>query len=323
MQETENIFLNRIPTKEDIIAAHERIKPFINKTPVMTSSYIDSITGTEIFFKCENFQKVGAFKFRGASNVVYSIDAKHLQGGVATHSSGNHAAALALAAKIKNVDANIVMPRTAPEIKKKAVAGYGAKITFSEPTLESRTAALDKIVEETGALFVHPYDNYSIIAGQATAAKELVEEFENLDIITAPVGGGGLMSGTALSAKYFSPNTTVIAAEPSAADDAFRGFRDKSLYPPLPPSTIADGLLTALSQRTFDIILENVDEILTVDDEKIVSAMRLVWERMKIIIEPSSAVPLAVILNNKDFFKGKRIGLIISGGNVDLEKLPF
>ncbi|MBI9070822.1 MAG: pyridoxal-phosphate dependent enzyme [Melioribacteraceae bacterium] len=323
MPENNNIFLNRIPTKADITEAHERIKTVINKTPVMTSSYINSVAGAEIFFKCENFQKVGAFKFRGASNSVLSLEDEHLKGGVATHSSGNHAAALALAARTKNIEAYIVMPKTAPEIKKKAVEGYGAKITFCEPTLEAREASLSEIVKKTGALFVHPYDNYTIIAGQATAAKELIEEIIDLDIITAPAGGGGLLSGTSLSVKYFAENCITIGSEPSGADDTFRSIRDNKIYPSVKPNTIADGLLTSLSEKTFKIISENVNEIITVNDDEIKKAMRMVWERMKIIIEPSSAVPLAVIMNSKEKFKGKRVGLIISGGNVDLEKLPF
>ncbi|MBI1939230.1 MAG: pyridoxal-phosphate dependent enzyme [Ignavibacteriales bacterium] len=315
--------LDRIPAKQDIIEAHERIKRQVHHTPVLTSSSINKIADCKIYFKCENFQKVGAFKFRGASNAVLSLNKNDLQKGVATHSSGNHAAALSLAAKMKNIPAYIVMPRTAPEIKKRAVENYGAQITFCEPTLKSREETLAKIVDETGAAFIHPYDNYSIIAGQATCGKEVLEELHNLDFIVAPVGGGGLLSGTCLSAKYFSPQTKVIGAEPQGADDAFRSLRDGVIHPSVNPKTICDGLLTQLSERTFNIIRNHADEIITVDEGSIISAMKMIWERMKIIIEPSSAVTLAAILKNKEKFSGKKVGLILSGGNVDLENLPW
>jgi threonine dehydratase len=317
------MFLSNKPTKEEIIEAHERIKAQIHRTPILTSSSINNITGCDLFFKCENFQKVGAFKFRGASNAVLSLAYEELRKGVATHSSGNHAAALALAAKIKNIPAYIVMPRTAPAIKKKAVEGYGAKIIFCEPTLLSREETLKKIVNETCAVFIHPFDNYSVIAGQATCAKEIFEEIQNLDFVFSPVGGGGLLSGTCLSANYFSSNTKVIGAEPKGADDAFRSIRDGIIYPSKNPQTICDGLLTQLSEQTFGIIKSNVDEIITVEENTIISAMKMILERMKIIIEPSSAVVLAVILENAEKFSGKKIALILSGGNVDLNKLPF
>jgi threonine dehydratase len=317
------MFLSNEPTKEDILEAHERIKNQVKQTPVFTSSSINKLTGCELFFKCENFQKVGAFKFRGASNSVLSLDNNELQNGVATHSSGNHAAALALAAKMKNIPAYIVMPHTAPAIKKKAVEGYGAKIIFCEPTLQSREETLKNIVDETGAVFVHPYDNYSVIAGQATCAKEIVEEIRDLDFVFSPVGGGGLLSGTCLSAKHFSQQTKVIGAEPKSADDAFRSIRDGIIYPSVNPQTICDGLLTNLSERTFGIIKNNVNEIITVEESAIIEAMKIIWERMKTIIESSSAVVLAAILENKEKFSGKRIALILSGGNVDLNKLPF
>uniref|UniRef100_UPI00356168A9 pyridoxal-phosphate dependent enzyme n=1 Tax=Mariniphaga sediminis TaxID=1628158 RepID=UPI00356168A9 len=284
---------------------------------------INSITGADVYFKCENFQKVGAFKFRGACNTVFSLPQEEMELGVATHSSGNHAAALALAAKIRGINAHIVMPRTSSEIKKKAVAGYGAKITFCEPTLEARENTLEKVTGKTGAIEVHPYDNFFVIAGQGTAAKELIEDSGAFDILLAPVGGGGLLSGTAISTKHLLPDCKVIATEPAGADDAFRSFRAKKLIPSVNPKTIADGLLTSLSDRTFSVILDKVDDIVTVSEEKIVEAMRLIWERMKIIVEPSSAVPLAAILKNKVEVKNKKVGIILSGGNVDLERLPF
>lgn len=315
--------LSRIPTIEDIISVHDKINNQIHKTPVLTSISINEIAGCEIFFKCENLQKVGAFKFRGASSAVLSLTEEELKKGVATHSSGNHAAALALAARMKGAKAYIVMPRTAPQIKKIAVEGYGAKIVFSEPTLKSREETLYKVVEETGAVFIHPFNNYSIIAGQATAAKEVFEEITDLDYLIAPVGGGGLLSGSSLSAKYFSPDTKVIGAEPKGADDAFRSIRDNTIYPSENPKTICDGLLTSLGEFTFSIIKDNVERIITADEDAVIAAMRMIWERMKIIVEPSSAITLGIIMENKDFFKGKRIALILSGGNVDLNNLPW
>ena len=314
---------HQIISKQDLIDARERIKNQIKRTPIFTSSSINSILGCNLFFKCENFQKVGAFKFRGASNAVLSLEEKELKRGVATHSSGNHAAALALAAKMKNVPAYIVMPSTAPEIKKKAVEGYGAKIIFCEPTLKAREESLNKIIEETHATFIHPYDNYNVIAGQSTAAQEIFDELHDLDFIITPVGGGGLLSGTSLSTKYFSPKTKVIGAEPKNADDAFHSFNEKKICPSINPQTICDGLLTQLSEKTFEIISENVSEIITAKEESIIEAMKLIWERMKIIVEPSSAVTLAIILENKEKFSQKNIALILSGGNVDLTKLPF
>ncbi len=314
--------LKNEPTKLDIWEAHERIKNQIHLTPILTSSSLNEIFGCNLFFKCENFQKVGAFKFRGASNAILSLSNDELKKGVATHSSGNHAAALALAAKMKDVPSYIIMPHTAPVIKKKAVEGYGAKIIFCEPLLQSRLEALNKVVNETGAIVIPPFDDYAVIAGQATCAKEVYEELPNLDFIIAPVGGGGLLSGTCLSTKYFSPSTKVIGAEPKGADDTFRSIRDNVIYPSTNPQTICDGLLTNLSERTFNIIKSNVDEIITVDENSIIEAMKMVWERMKIIIEPSSAVVLATIYENKNKFRDKTLALIISGGNVDLNNLP-
>jgi threonine dehydratase len=312
-----------IPTYSDVEQAHLIVQKYAHRTPVLTSSSINKIVGGNLFFKCENLQKVGAFKFRGACNAVFSLTKEEAQKGVATHSSGNHAAALALAARMRGIAAHIVMPENSPEIKKKAVAGYGANITFCEPTLQARESTLARIVAETGATEIHPYNNFNVIAGQGTAAKELIEDCGDFDIIMAPVGGGGLLSGTALSAKYLLPGCKVIAAEPAGADDAFRSFQEKKILPSVNPKTIADGLLTSLGERNFAIIMHNVDDIVTVSEEKIVEAMRMIWERMKIIIEPSSAVPLAAILEGKVDIQNKKVGIILSGGNLDLGKLPF
>ncbi|MBW8334071.1 MAG: pyridoxal-phosphate dependent enzyme [Prolixibacteraceae bacterium] len=312
-----------LPSFSDIQTAHDRIRPFIHRTPVLTSQSINQIVGAELFFKCENFQKVGAFKFRGACNSVLALSDEEAEKGVCTHSSGNHAAALALAARMRGIPAYIVMPENAPEIKKKAVVGYGAQITFCEPTLAARESTLKKVAAETGATEIHPYNYFNVICGQGTAAKELIEETGQLDIVIAPVGGGGLLSGTAISAKAMLPDVLVIAAEPAGADDAFRSFQSKTLQSSVNPKTIADGLLTSLGSITFPIIQNEVDQIVTVSEESIVAAMRMVWERMKIIIEPSSAVPLAAILENKVDVKGKKVGIILSGGNVDLGRLPF
>jgi threonine dehydratase len=289
----------------------------------LSSQSINQIVGAELFFKCENLQKVGAFKFRGACNSVFSLSEEEAKNGVCTHSSGNHAAALALAARMRGIPAYIVMPENAPEIKKIAVAGYGAQITYCIPTLEARESTLKKVAEETGATEIHPYNYFNVICGQGTAAKELIEEIGQLDIVMVPVGGGGLLSGTAISTKALLPKSQVIAAEPSGADDAFRSFYSKTLQPSAGPKTIADGLLTSLGSLTFPIILNEVDQIVTVSEESIIAAMRMIWERMKIIIEPSSSVPLAAILENKVDVKGKKVGIILSGGNVDLGKLPF
>ena len=289
----------------------------------MSSYNLNNIIGGEIFFKCENLQKAGAFKSRGACNAVFSLDENELSNGVCTHSSGNHAAALARAASLRKTKAYIVMPDNSSRVKIDAVKQYGGEITFCSPNLKSREETLKMIIEKTGALEIHPYNDYRIIAGQATAAKELIEDVSNLDIIMAPVGGGGLLSGTALSALFFSPETKVIAAEPLGADDAFRSFYERKFIPSVNPVTIADGLLTSLGTLTYPIIRKYVDEIITVKEETIVLAMKLIWERMKIIIEPSSAVPFAAILENKSKFKNKKTGIILSGGNVDLDKLPW
>jgi len=313
----------KFPEKADIEAASLRIAEYVHRTPVMTSAFFNSLTKAEIFFKCENFQKVGAFKSRGACNAVLSLSQQELSLGVCTHSSGNHAQALARAAKLLKIKAHIVMPSNSSRVKVDAVKGYGGIVYFCEPTLEARETKLAEVMQSTNAIEIHPYNNYHIISGQATAAKELFEEVSGLDFIMAPVGGGGLLSGTALATHYFSPTTKVIAAEPETADDAFRSFKDKVFYPSENPQTMADGLRTSLGSLTFPIILQHVTEILTVSEASISETMRLCWERMKIIIEPSSAVPLAAVLHNLPHFAGKRVGIILSGGNAELDNLPW
>lgn len=311
------------PDKKIIEEAADRIAPFIHHTPVYTSEIVNKIIGGELFFKCENFQKAGAFKSRGATNALFSLNEDVLQHGVCTHSSGNHAAALSRAAGIRNVKAFIVMPDNSSKVKINAVKHYGGIIHFCSPTLASRESTLKELVDQTGAHEIHPYDDYRIIAGQATAAKELIEEVNTLNYIMTPVGGGGLLSGTALAATYFAPETHVIGAEPKGADDAYRSFNSGKFVPSKNPQTIADGLLTSLGQRTFPIILEHVHAIFTVSEERIKEAMRLIWERMKIIIEPSSAVPFAAVMENLQYFQNKRTGIILSGGNVDVTNLPW
>lgn len=311
------------PSLADIKAAHARIQPFIHRTPILSSTAINEIAGCEIFFKCENFQKVGAFKARGAANAVVKLTEEQKAKGVATHSSGNHAAALARAASVAGIPSYIVMPSNAPEIKKKAVKGYGGEIIECEPNLKARETTLEAVVAKTGATFIPPYDFMDVIEGQATCALELIEDHPNLDIIMAPVGGGGLLGGTALTSHYLSPNTEVIAGEPAGADDAFQSFQAGKIIPQSGPNTIADGLLTSLGVLNFELIQNYVSDILLATDPQIIEAMRLIYERMKIVIEPSCAVPLAALLANQDRFAGKKVGIILSGGNVDLGKLPF
>jgi threonine dehydratase len=308
-------------SKEQIEAAHERIKAFIHQTPVLTSTILNEIAGASLFFKCENFQKIGAFKIRGAMNAVLSLPKDKLEKGVATHSSGNHAQAIAYAAKHAGTKAFIVMPDTSSRVKVDAVKGYGAEITFCEPNQQARESTLQKIVDTTGAEFIHPYNDYRVITGQATTAKELIEEVPGLDCIIAPVGGGGLMSGTSLSADYFSPSTVVYAGEPEGAADAVLSIHSDKIEAAPYINTIADGLLTKLGDKTFPIIKDLVKEVYTVSDEEVIAAMKLVYERMKIVVEPSAAVPLAAVLKQKEVFRGKRVGIIFSGGNVDLSKL--
>jgi threonine dehydratase len=311
------------PTFEDVLAAAELIRGRVHRTPVMTSEAIDDIAGARLHFKCENLQKVGAFKARGATNAVLSLDDEAAGRGVATHSSGNHAAALAYAAGIRGVPAHVVMPSSAPPVKKAAVAGYGAVITECEPTLAARETTLAAVVERTGATFIHAYDNPMVIAGQGTASLELITDVPDLETVIAPVGGGGLMSGTAIAVSASRPDIATWGSEPAGADDAFRSLRDGTLYPSVKPNTIADGLLTSLSDRTFQILSERLEGILTVNEENIIRAMRLLWERMKLVVEPSGAVPLAAVLESPAHFADHRVGLIISGGNVDLDNLPW
>ena len=313
----------KIPQHEDITEAHKRIGKYIHRTPVLTSKSINILLNSKFFFKCENFQKVGAFKFRGATNAVLQLSDYEARNGVATHSSGNHAASIALAAKMKGIPSYIVMPENSPEIKKKAVKGYKAKITYCKPTLEARKSELEIIIKKTKAILIHSYDNFQVISGQGTAAKELLEDYPSLDIVIAPVGGGGLVSGTATWVKSYNSKIEVIAAEPEKADDAYRSYKSGILQPSLNPDTIADGLLTSLSELTFTIINEKVDDIIRVSEKTIILAMRMVWDRMKIIIEPSSAVALGAVIEKPDRFASKKVGIILTGGNVDLEKLPF
>lgn len=315
--------LQRIPTLSDIQETHENIAYLIHRTPILTCRSLDEISGAKIFFKCENFQKVGAFKMRGAAGAALRLSGADRQKGVATHSSGNHAQAVARAARVLGIPAYIVMSENAPHIKRKATEGYGAQIVPCAPTVAARETMLEAVIARTGAVFIHPYNDYNVIAGQATAAKELLDDVSDLDAILAPIGGGGLMSGTALSARYLHPETKVFGAEPIAVNDAFRSFKSGRIEVNETTDTIADGLRTNLGEKTFDIISRYVDDIFTVSEEEIVQAMRLVWERMKIIIEPSCAVPLAAVLCNREVFAGKRVGLILSGGNVDLDHLPF
>jgi threonine dehydratase len=311
------------PDLRAIRAAAKRIRPYAHQTPVLTCTSLNAMVGAELFFKCENLQKVGAFKFRGAANSVFSLPESEAARGVATHSSGNHAQALALAARLRGIRAHIVMPENSPKIKVAAVRDYGARIVFCPSTQKDREQTLDAVVAETGAAFIHPYNNLQIIAGQGTCALELLEQVSDLDLVMAPVGGGGLLSGTALSCHYLRPEVRVIAGEPKGADDAFRSLRDGRIYPSENPQTVADGLRTSLGTLTFPIIRRYVERIVTVEEESIVAAMRHVWERMKVLIEPSAAVPLAAILEGGVEAVGKRIGIILSGGNVDLDSLPW
>ncbi|MCP9768998.1 threonine/serine dehydratase [Lacihabitans sp. LS3-19] len=311
------------PSKLDIMTAHERVRPYINRTPVLSSEYLNEKTGAEVFFKCENLQKIGAFKARGGINAALSLDKELAKNGICTHSSGNHAQAVALAAKMLNTKAYIVMPENAPLPKVNGVKELEAELIFCEPTLEARENGVKEIIARTQAFFIHPFDNYDVIAGQATAAKELLEEYPDLDVILAPVGGGGLLSGTGLSAKYFSKKAKVYGCEPEGAADAILSFKSGKIENAPFINTIADGLLTKLSDKTLSIIKETVTDIFTVSDDEILAAMKLVFERLKVVIEPSAAVPFAVLLKQKDLFNGKKVGIIFSGGNVDLSKITF
>jgi threonine dehydratase len=316
-------YVKRAPTFDDIRRAADRIAPHVHRTPVVTCSSLDRIVGAPLFLKCENLQKVGAFKARGATNAVLSLTEEQARRGVATHSSGNHAAAVARAAAIRGVTAHVVMPRTAPPVKREAVAGYGAEITECESTLDAREATLAEVVQRTGATFIHPYDDPRVIAGQGTAALELVQDVPDLDVVIAPVGGGGLLSGTCLVVDGVERSIAVFGAEPAGADDTFRSLRDGRIHPSVDPQTVCDGLLTSLSELTFSILRRHAAGILTVDDGRIVEAMRLIWTRAKLVVEPSAAVTLAVLLEHGERFRGRRVGLILSGGNVDPDRLPF
>jgi threonine dehydratase len=310
-------------TFSDLQHVQRSIASTIKRTPVLSNREFDEQTGGQVVFKCENFQRTGSFKLRGSCNTVFNLSDEDLTHGVATHSSGNHGQALAFAAKIKGIPAYIVMPRNAPQVKKGAVKDYGAQVTFCEPTQEARESTLTKVVSETNAAVIHPYDNTDIIAGQGTAVMELLEDHPDLDLILAPVGGGGLLSGTAIGAKNISPNIKVIGCEPKMADDAFRSFRSGTLQPASDTTTIADGLRTTLSGLTFEYIQKYVHDIVTLSEQQIIDAMRFVWEQLKIVTEPSAAVPVAAILHNKIDVKNKKTGVILSGGNVDLERLPW
>ena len=311
------------PTYDDVIAAHARIAPYIHRTPVLTSTYLNDLSGADLHFKCENFQKAGAFKVRGACNAVFGLPEDKLARGVATHSSGNHALSLSYAAGRRGIPCTVVMPHTAPEAKKAAVRGYGGRIVECEPSTSSREAVFAQVVAETGAEFVHPYNDLRVITGQATCSREMLEQVEGLDAIVAPIGGGGMISGTCLTVSSTAPGVKIYAAEPLAADDAARSFRAGHIIADDAPVTVADGLKVPLKENTWHYVSNHVTDILTATEDEIIAAMKLTWERMKIVIEPSCAVPLAVILKNRDVFAGKRIGVIITGGNVDLDKLPW
>jgi threonine dehydratase len=307
----------------ELLEAQERVRPHVHRTPVISSRYFSELSGAEIFFKCENFQRIGAFKIRGALNAILSLPEERLIRGVVTHSSGNHAQAVALAARIRGAQAQIVMPRGASPIKMEAVRGYGGTIHLCEPTGEAREAAASELLERTGGEIIHPFNDPRIVAGQATAAMELIEEISGLDLILAPVGGGGLLSGTALAARHFSPSTRIIGCEPAAADDAYRSLEAGRIIPSIAPDTVADGLRTSLGEITFGVIRQLVERIVTVKEQAIVEAMRRVWERMKIVIEPSAAVAVAALLEFGPDLEGRRVGVILSGGNVDLGRLPW
>lgn len=312
-----------IPTYQDMLDAHDRIKPHIRRTPVRISDYLNELTGAELFFKCENFQEPGAFKVRGASNAVFGLDDEQAKRGVATHSSGNHASCLSYAAKLRGIPCNVVMPSTAPQAKKDTVARYGGVITECAPSTTSREATFAKVQAETGGDFVHPYNDPRVIAGQGTCARELMEQTDGLEIVIAPIGGGGMISGTCLTLSHQAPDVQIIAAEPEQADDAYRSFKAGHIIADDAPKTIADGLLVPLKDLTWHFVSNHVTDILTASETEIVEAMKLTWKHLRIVMEASSAVPLATILKNKDRFAGKRVGIIITGGNVDLDRLPW
>lgn len=312
-----------IPTLYDMLAARERIAPHIHQTPVLSSRMLNELSGAELFFKCENLQRAGAFKARGASNSVFSLSGEQAKKGVATHSSGNHGTCLSYAAGRRGIPCTVVMPRTAPQAKKDAVRGYGGKVVECEPSTSSREAVFAEVVAETGAEFVHPYNDPRVIAGQATCSAELIEQVNGLDAVVAPIGGGGMVSGTCLTLANLAPEVKVYAAEPEMADDAYRSFKAGHIIADDAPETVADGLKVPLKDLTWHFVSNHVSDIHTASEQEIVEAMKLIWKRLKIVMEPSSAVPLATILKNPNVFAGKRVGVIITGGNVDLDKLPW
>ena len=312
-----------VPTYDDVVEAHARIAPHIHRTPVLTSSFLNDLTGAELFFKCENFQKAGAFKVRGATNAVFGLREDQLERGVATHSSGNHELSLSYAAGRRGIPCTVVMPRTAPQAKKDAVRGYGGVIVECEPSTSSREAVFAEVQARTGADFVHPYNDPRVIAGQGTCSRELMEQVEGLDAVVAPIGGGGMISGTCLTLSAIAPGVEIFAAEPVNADDAARSFRAGHIIADDAPDTVADGLKVPLKELTWHFVKTYATDVLTATEEEIVEAMKLHWKRMKIVIEASCSVPLAVILKNPDRFRGKRVGVILTGGNVDLDKLPW
>lgn len=312
-----------IPTLKDMEDAHVRIKPHIRRTPVRSSAYLNELTGAELFFKCENFQEPGAFKVRGAANAVFGLSDEQARLGVATHSSGNHASCLSYAAMRRGIPCNVVMPRTAPQAKKDTVARYGGKITECEPSTSSREERFARVQAETGGDFVHPYNDPRVVAGQGTCAKEFLEQTNGLDMMVAPIGGGGMISGTCLTLSNLAPEMQIIAAEPEQADDAYRSFKAGHIIADDAPRTIADGLLVPLKDLTWHFVSNHVTDILTASEEEIIAAMKLTWKHLRIVMEASSSVPLATILKNKERFAGKRVGIIITGGNVDLDLLPW
>lgn len=310
-------------TFEHVLQARERIAPYVHNTPILTSSYLNDRIGAELFFKCENFQKAGAFKVRGACNAVFGLSDEDARRGVATHSSGNHALSLSYAAGRRGIPCHVVMPRTAPQAKKDAVLGYGGLITECEPSTTSREAVFSEVQTTTGAEFVHPYNDPRVIAGQATCSAEMLEAVDGLDSIVAPIGGGGMISGTCLTVSNLAPNIEIFAAEPLQADDAARSFRSGRIIADDAPVTVADGLKVPLKENTWHFVSHFVADVMTASEDEIVEAMKLTWQRLKIVMEPSCAVPLAVILKNQDVFRGRRIGVIVTGGNVDLDRLPW
>ncbi|WP_400083601.1 beta-hydroxyaspartate dehydratase BhcB [Yoonia sp. R78084] len=312
-----------IPTYQDMLDAHERIKPHINRTPIRTSDYLNELTGAQLFFKCENFQEPGAFKVRGAANAVFGLTDEQAKHGVATHSSGNHASCLSYAAMRRGIPCNVVMPRTAPQAKKDTVRRYGGVITECEPSTTSREETFARVQAETGGDFVHPYNDPRVIAGQGTCSKEFMEQVDGLEMMVAPIGGGGMISGTCLTLSTLAPEVQIIAAEPEQADDAYRSFKAGHIIADDAPKTIADGLLVPLKERTWHFVSNYVTDIYTASEEEIIDAMKITWKHLRIVMEASCAVPLATILKNKDKFDGKRVGVIITGGNVDLDKLPW